>query len=288
MPLEYTKHENIVLKNHRTFNEQWLQTMIADDPSILRLGDVELIERERSQGKAGRLDLLLSDPDQNRRYEVELMLGATDPSHIIRTIEYWDVERRRYPAYEHVAVLVAEDITSRFLNVLSLFSGSIPLIAIQLDALQVGDQIILNFVKVLDQTELRVDDEEEVGKEPATREYWENRKGKEIIKMIDGMKDIINEKCKTTQQLNYNRGFIGLTDGVKSRNFVFFVPLKKHVRIGAEVTDKEQWSAKLEEAGIDSVSKKRRIWIKLTQSEFNENRELVKELLQQAVVEFEE
>ena len=27
-------------------------------------------------------------------------------SHIIRTIEYWDIERRRYPAYEHVAVLV--------------------------------------------------------------------------------------------------------------------------------------------------------------------------------------
>ena len=86
------------------------------------------------------------------------MLGATDPSHIIRAIEYWDIEKQRYPAYDHVAVLVAEDITSRFLNVLSLFSGSIPLIAIQLDALQVDDKILLNFVKVLDQTELRTED----------------------------------------------------------------------------------------------------------------------------------
>jgi hypothetical protein len=33
------------------------------------------------------------------------MLGATDESHIIRCIEYWDIERRRYPAYEHCAVL---------------------------------------------------------------------------------------------------------------------------------------------------------------------------------------
>src|SRR3989442_11609419 len=41
-------------------------------------------------------------------------------SHIIRTIEYWDNERRRYPAYEHIAVLVAEQVTARFLNVIGL------------------------------------------------------------------------------------------------------------------------------------------------------------------------
>ncbi len=46
-----------------------------------------LIERERRQHKAGRLDLLLSNPDEDRRYEVELMLGQTDEAHIIRCIE---------------------------------------------------------------------------------------------------------------------------------------------------------------------------------------------------------
>lgn len=56
-------------------------------PLKIGLGDLTLIQRERAQGKAGRLDLLLSDPDQGRRYEVELMLGATDASHVIRTIE---------------------------------------------------------------------------------------------------------------------------------------------------------------------------------------------------------
>ncbi len=65
------------------------------------------------------LDLLLQDPDTNRRYEVELQLGPTDESHIIRTIECWDIERKRYPQYDHCAVIVAEDITSRFLNVIS-------------------------------------------------------------------------------------------------------------------------------------------------------------------------
>ena len=50
------------------------------------------------------------------------------------TIEYWDLERKRYPQYEHTAVIVAEDITSRFLNVIQLFNGAIPLIALKMTA----------------------------------------------------------------------------------------------------------------------------------------------------------
>jgi hypothetical protein len=46
------------------------------------------------------------------------MLGSLDESHIIRTIEYWDIERQRRPTFEHRAVIVAERITSRFFNVL--------------------------------------------------------------------------------------------------------------------------------------------------------------------------
>ncbi len=38
-----------------------------------------------------------------------------------------------------MAVIVAEDITSRFLNVISLFNKAIPLVAIQLRALEVKD-----------------------------------------------------------------------------------------------------------------------------------------------------
>jgi len=47
------------------------------------------------------------------RYEIEIQLGATDPSHIIRTIEYWDTEKERYPQYDHCAVIVAEEITGK-------------------------------------------------------------------------------------------------------------------------------------------------------------------------------
>jgi len=85
---------------------------------LLGLGELDVIDRERTQFAGGRLDMLLADtdPEANARYEVEVMLGPTDPNHIIRCIEYWDVERRRYPAYNHIAVLIAEEVTSRFLT----------------------------------------------------------------------------------------------------------------------------------------------------------------------------
>ena len=163
MALQYVPHEKISLRGCSEFNEVWLHDRIAEAPEIVGLGDVRLLDRERSVISGGRLDMLLFDEDNNRRYEVEVMLGATDPSHIIRTIEYWDLERKHYPGYEHIAVLIAEDVTVRFLNVMSLLSGSIPLIAIQLNALQVGENIVLDFVQVLDQTDLRIDDTEDEG-----------------------------------------------------------------------------------------------------------------------------
>ncbi len=112
------------MKNSPDLSERWVQRVLEDDPSLLGLGELDVREVERRQPRAGRLDMLLSDPDGATRYEVELQLGATDESHIIRTLEYWDNERRQYPQYEHVAVIVAEEITSRFFNVISLSTGS--------------------------------------------------------------------------------------------------------------------------------------------------------------------
>ncbi len=55
------------------------------------------------------------------------MLGETDASHIIRTIEYWDLERRRWPKRPHTAVLVAENMERRFFNVIQLLTFTIPI-----------------------------------------------------------------------------------------------------------------------------------------------------------------
>jgi hypothetical protein len=116
--MRYVKPERISLKNDPELNERWVQDRLADDPSLLGLGDLVLKDKERIHPQAGRLDLLFQDLESERRYEAEIQLGRTDESHIIRTIEYWDIERKRFPQYDHVAVIVAEEITSRFLNVI--------------------------------------------------------------------------------------------------------------------------------------------------------------------------
>lgn len=147
--MKHVKLKKISLKNHPTINEKWLQQVIVDDPSLLGLGELVVRDKERRQLGGGRLDLLLQEAETTARYEVEIQLGATDESHIIRTLEYWDIERKRYPQYEHTAVIIAEEITSRFLNVISLFNGAIPLIAIQVTAYELDDGISLSFTKVL-------------------------------------------------------------------------------------------------------------------------------------------
>lgn len=122
-------------------------------------------------------------------------MGATDETHIIRTIEYWDIERKRYPQYDHCAVLVAENLTSRFLNVIALFNGTIPLIAIQMQALKIGDNISLVFTKVMDEmTRGVVDEDEDAEAAPTDRNYWEERGTKATLHLVDQLLTIAREK----------------------------------------------------------------------------------------------
>lgn len=254
MTLQFIKPEPISLLKHPHFNEKWLQQQIANDPSLLGLGDLDLIVAEKTQHKAGRLDLLLYDDQLNRRYEVELMLGKTDPSHIIRCIEYWDIERRRYPAYDHVAVLVAENITSRFLNVMSLLAGSIPLVAIQLVALQADDKIMIHCVQVLDQTDLRSDDTQTSsgGTTRLTltdRTYWENRLPPEVLAECDRVLALVRELTGEEYSFCYRKKLMDIVPpaGEESRTWIF--PQKTQVRIGGYVDDPEAWVKRFDDAG---------------------------------------
>ena len=78
-----------------------------------------------------------------------------------------DIERKRYPQYDHCDVLIAETVTSRFLNVVSLFNGTIPLIALQMQALKVGDNITLIFSTVMDEfSRGRVDEDKDAESAP--------------------------------------------------------------------------------------------------------------------------
>lgn len=66
--LKYFTLDQITIKNHPELDEGWVQERIAEDPSILGLGDLILKDKERRQPRAGRLDLLLQHPEESKRY----------------------------------------------------------------------------------------------------------------------------------------------------------------------------------------------------------------------------
>lgn len=283
--LEYVNFEKVNLKDHPELNEKWVQDRIANNPKILGLGDIILKDKERRQPRAGRLDLLLQDSDSNLRYEVEIQLGKTDESHIIRTIEYWDIERKRYPQYDHIAVIVAEDITSRFLNVISLFNGTIPLIAIQLNAMKYGKQISLLCTTVLNQIALGLDDGDEE-QEVTNRPYWEKLATKSTVAIADRLLDLIHSFAPTIE-LKYNKFYIGLAKDGQANNFVLFKPKKKFIRVAIRMNKSEEIKAKIEEKGLDLIdyTKHGRYRIRLFKNDLDKHADFIKELLEQSYTE---
>jgi hypothetical protein len=281
----YVKHETISLKLHPELNEKWVQDRISDDPSILGLGDLVLRDKERVQPRAGRLDLLLQHRESNRRYEIELQLGATDEAHIIRTIEYWDIERKRYPQYDHCAVLVAEDITSRFLNVVSLFNGTIPLIAIQMQALKIGNNVSLVFTKVIDEmTRGVVDEDEDAEAAPTDRAYWEDRGTKATVHLADQLLEIARD-YDPSLEMKYNKFYIGLSKDRQPYNFILFRPQKNTVRIELKLPRTDDTDKLIENAGFEALDYDSRFGyyrLPLQKEDVANKREQLKQLIEAA------
>ena len=277
--------EKISLKNNPEIKEDLIQSFIFNDPKVLGLGDLTPIQRERIQPQGGRLDVLLAD-DNGTRYEVELQLGATDPSHIIRTIEYWDTERKRYPQYDHCAVIIAEEITSRFMNVISLFNGSIPLIAIQVSAYKVGNDTLLTFTKVMDRISLGTDEEENF--EITDRNYWENKSTTKILKTIDNIFDNLSQYV-SGYELKYNKFYVGLSKDGIAKNFIEFKPKKNWLYFifkGDEDTNKIE---ELEKAGLEVsyIPRWKEYDVRINNfEEFKKHQELLKKMVESSMQYF--
>ncbi len=194
-------------------DEFWLQKIIYENPSILGLGDLISVNKEKTQSSGGRLDILLKDQEDNTMYEVEVMLGETDPSHIIRSIEYWDNEKRKYPQRQHFAVLIAESFDRRYFNVVQLLSLNIPMIAIQADLLEVNKEYILNFTKILD---VYIEPEDNEDEKPVGDTTWKEKSpwtvstAKEFFELIETPK----------KSMNYTQSYISIViEGKKAYAF---------------------------------------------------------------------
>jgi hypothetical protein len=58
--------------------------VLRTTPGLLGLGELEIAGREHRQPIGGRIDFLMRDAESETYYEVEVMLGTLDESHIIR------------------------------------------------------------------------------------------------------------------------------------------------------------------------------------------------------------
>jgi hypothetical protein len=281
--MEYVKSEIISLKNSSEFNEKWLQARIEDDPSILGLGELDFRDTEKILVGGGRLDTILYDPEYQKRYEVEIQLGKTDESHIIRTIEYWDLERKRNPQYEHCAVIVAEDITSRFLNVISLFNGFIPLIAIQVKAVKVGDTISLFFTKILDEAKFDLLEEDSLS-EPTDKAYWEKRATKETLKLTEKLLKSLSDST-SEYNLKYNKHYIGLEKNNIANNFISFIPRKNLVILNIKLERTDEIDELIENSDLDTLTYDKQ-WkqyrLRLKENDLSSNIEIIQKLVAQA------
>jgi hypothetical protein len=284
MALELKKITPVELRSVG-LDEKWLQNQIKDDTSILGLGELEILARERRQPQGGKIDFLMHLEETDTFYEIEVMLGALDESHIIRTIEYWDIERQRRPQSDHRAVIVAEKITSRFFNVLRLLNRSVPMIAVQLGAFKIDDNnIVLHAVTVLDITEDSPETYVSEEAEETDRKHWEKKRDfmslNVMDKIVSGMKATGIE-----ERLSYNKHHIAL--GSTGNNFCWFHPRKTagfcHIdfKLAPEIRDTQL--ADLQKNGIDASARGTdRITFSISNKTLDERLGAIVETLKQA------
>jgi hypothetical protein len=246
--------ERVLLREYK--NEDWLQNYIFNNPSVLGLGELDPIKREKRQPTGGRIDIVFEDTEKNILYEVEIQLGKTDESHIIRTIEYWEVEKRRYPNYNHKAVIIAEEITSRFFNVIYLLNRYIPIVAIKMEALLIEGQLDLHFIKVLD-TFIQPEEEIESEAENVNEEYWASKtpepNWEATQKLLTWFREIDNNLNVSFKKNNLPIG--------RRRNFLWIRPRKSnfmHLTFLILDEDVEEVENLLQEMGITPTLQKKR------------------------------
>jgi hypothetical protein len=277
--MEYQEHKIVGLREIGK-DEKWLQNEIARNPSILGLGDLVLFKKELKQSNGGRLDMILTDPENESLFEIEIQLGETDPSHILRTIEYWDIETRRYPNREHCAVIIAEKISSRFFNVIWLLNRSIPIIAIELAVLVHNEDFFLHFTKVLDiyQSPEPGDEQPDV---LVGRQYWEQRTSPEAMAVFDYFIRML-ENHSLNPKLNFRQDGIALAG---KWNFAMLQPRKSGdwlLRVGHRLPEdfREQIQAKFQQAGVSvNTLTEKRFSVRLNQSSIDRGAEAFAELV---------
>jgi hypothetical protein len=139
------------------------------------------------------------------------------------------------------------------LNVISLINlnGTIPLIAVQMQAYKVGEYVTLVFTTVLDEMPRGLVEGDEIEQAtPASREYWESRASKATVAIADQLLGIAKE-FDPGIQLKYNRFYIGIAKNDRANNFVSFVPRKNTFTLQLKVPQVDETEKNIQDQGLE-------------------------------------
>lgn len=148
-------------------------------------------------------------------------------------------------------MIVAEEITARFFNVIRLLNRAVPLIALQLSAFPISkDEVIVHAIKVLDIYE-EAEPEEEEGGAQVDRRYWERRASAASLQALDAVVALVNAEVGQAR-VTYNKGHIAL--GTSGRNFCWFHPPREashcHVRVRTSADSREEQMRAFDDTGL--------------------------------------
>jgi hypothetical protein len=158
----------------------------------------------------------------------------------------------------------------------------VPIIAVQMTALQVGDQFVLSFTKILDVAELFAEDENAPG-EQGDRAYWVKRSNAASLGVVDQMISLVPASTGSPR-VTYNKYHIAVA--TVGRNFAWFHPRKSashgqmHILLNGD--ERTEWVKKLDEAAIFAGPRGNEMKMRISQKELSENESLVRGLLAKA------
>ncbi|MDP2621322.1 MAG: DUF5655 domain-containing protein [Hyphomicrobiales bacterium] len=161
----------------------------------------------------------------------------------------------------------------------------VPFIAIQMQALKIGENVSVVFTTVVDELSRGlVDEDEDAEAAPTDRSYWEQRATKATVALADELLEIVKQ-FDLSLELKYNKFYIGLSREGQPFNFVAFRPKKNQINLDLKLPQKEDIDLKIENAGIETLEYNKR-WgiyrLRLTKGDVKSKTEVLKELMQLA------
>ena len=163
----------------------------------------------------------------------------------------------------------------------------IPLVAIQMKALKVGNNVGLVFTTVVDQMPLGLVDEDEEVQETTDRSYWEQRSSKKTVTIADELLELARIHDRSLE-LKYNKFYIGLSKGGRPSNFVIFRPKKEFLRFEPRLKSTSETQEFLSSAGLDVMdydSRWGRYRIRLQPADMDKSKKILAEVVARAFAE---